>query len=205
MEEVDREDVDENITHEGESILFADDNTHSVHDANPDVLERKLQVQANRSTEWIRDNEMVCSGDKTKLVVVGTRSLRQRKLTNQNKSIQVNVCGKVVEESDHEKLLGVIITNDMSWKGHLYDNGKTGKEKLTGLTTKLGQRVGILTKLRKIMTPTQFNTACEGIFYSKLNYCLQVFGHVWGINRQEDTQRRFPAFTKEDNRRLQVL
>ena len=57
MEEVDREDVDENITHEGESILFADDNTHSVHDANPDVLERKHQVQANRSTEWIRDNE----------------------------------------------------------------------------------------------------------------------------------------------------
>ena len=57
MEEVDREDVDENITHEGESILFADDNTHSVHDANPDALERKLQVQANRSTEWIRDNE----------------------------------------------------------------------------------------------------------------------------------------------------
>ena len=148
---------------------------------------------------------MVCSGDKTKLLVIGTRALRQRKLINQNKSVQVTVCDDIVEESEHEKLLGVVITNDLSWKGHLYGNGKSGKEKLTGLIPKLSQSVGILTKLGKIMTPSQFKNACEGIFYSKLNYCIQVFGHVWNIDRLAETNHRFPAFTKEDNRRLQTL
>ena len=33
----------------------------------------------------------------------------------------------------------------------------------------------------------------------------QVFGHVWDIDRLAETGHRFPAFTKEDNRRLQVL
>ena len=55
------------------------------------------------------------------------------------------------------------------------------------------------------MTPSQFKNACEGIFYSKLNYCIQVFGHVWNTDRLVQAEQRFPAFTKDDNRRLQVL
>ena len=45
----------------------------------------------------------------------------------------------------------------------------------------------------------------EGIFYSKLNYCLPVFGHVFGLERYSYTDTRSPTYTKEDNRKLQVL
>ena len=45
----------------------------------------------------------------------------------------------------------------------------------------------------------------HGIFYSKLKYCLPVFGNVFGLDRYRDTTTRFAAFTKEDNRRPQVL
>ena len=55
------------------------------------------------------------------------------------------------------------------------------------------------------MTTTQFKKAREGIFNSKLRYCLHVFGNVWGITNMDDSNRRFTAFNKEDNRRLQVL
>ena len=40
---------------------------------------------------------------------------------------------------------------------------------------------------------------------TKQRYCVQVFGNVWGIRTMDETERRFLAFTKEDNRRLQVL
>jgi hypothetical protein len=40
---------------ESESILYADDDA---------------------SVAWIKDNQMVCSGEKTKLMVIGTRELR---------------------------------------------------------------------------------------------------------------------------------
>jgi hypothetical protein len=40
---------------------------------------------------------------------------------------------------------------------------------------------------------------------SKLSFGIQVFGNVWGIPTMDDAARRFHGFTKDDNRRLQVL
>ena len=51
----------------------------------------------------------------------------------------------------------------------------------------------------------RFNTICQGIFYSKMTYCLQIIGNVWGNLNNDDTSRRYTAFTKEDNRKLQTL
>ena len=93
----------------------------------------------------------------------------------------------------------------MTWRTHLYGNNKSGDEKIVGLVTQLSKRVGILTKLSKLMSPSQFSRICEGIFTSKVTYCLQVFGNVWVIPTMDETDRRFLAFSKEDNRRLQVV
>ena len=41
--------------------------------------------------------------------------------------------------------------------------------------------------------------------YSKLNYCLPVFGHVFGLDMYRDTKTRCLTFTREDNRNMQVL
>ena len=49
---------------------------------------------------------MVCAGDKTKVLVVGTRELRESKLVSQNKVLEVNVEGNTIRES---KLLGLIV------------------------------------------------------------------------------------------------
>ena len=73
-------------TEEGESVLFADDDTDVVQDSEPDFLQDKVQREAIRSSEWVSDNRMVCAGDKTKLLIVGTKQLRQSKLISKNKS-----------------------------------------------------------------------------------------------------------------------
>ena len=52
---------------DSESILYADDDTITVSATNPGELKNKLQAEANSSTQWISDNKMVCSGEKTKL------------------------------------------------------------------------------------------------------------------------------------------
>ena len=151
------------------------------------------------------DNCMVCSGEKTKLLIVTSQEIRRSRLEPAGKQLQVEVCGKTVVESDDEKLLGIIVSKDLRWKTHLYGNNKTGDDKIKGLIPKLAQRVGILTKLSKVMPQRNFNNICEGIFTSSLRYCLQVFGNVWCDNDMDENNRRFSAFTKEDNRKLQVL
>ena len=55
------------------------------------------------------------------------------------------------------------------------------------------------------MPKDKFKLFCNGLFHSKLMYCLQVFSHVWDIPNLDLENRRFSAFTREDNRKLQVL
>ena len=45
----------------------------------------------------------------------------------------------------------------------------------------------------------------QGIFYSKLGYCLPLFSNTWGLETYKDGNTRSSGFTKEDNRKLQVI
>ena len=45
----------------------------------------------------------------------------------------------------------------------------------------------------------------EGIFFSLLNYCIEIFGNVWGLDIYDEQTRRSIAYTKEDNMKLQVI
>ena len=136
----------------GHDILYADD--ECVSDPHPEALEEKLQAQADSSTSWIQDNKMLCSGDKTKLLIPATRE--QRKIKLQGKTLQVKVCNKVIEETSDEKLLGIVMSNNLTWNSYLYGNKLTGKDKIIGLVPKLSQRVVMLAELNKFMTRKQF-------------------------------------------------
>ena len=79
-------------------------------------------------------------------------------------------------ESKSEKLLGVILSNDLTWKEHYHgENWKEEGENDIGLIPRLSQRVGIRRKISKHMSKKRLKMFFEGIFYSKLNYCLPVF------------------------------
>ena len=190
---------------EGESVLYADDDTVNVSDEDPVVLQLKIQREANRSTDWVRDNRMVCSGDKTKLFVIGTSQLRKSRLIDKDIIIKINVCGQTVTESSSKKLLGLIVNNKQTWKDYLYGEQWRDRGNAPGLIPQLSQRVGLLKRVVHLMPPKRFNTICQGIFYSKMLYCLQVVGNVWGIESSDEVNRRFVAFTKDDNQKLQTL
>jgi hypothetical protein len=76
----------------GQNILYADDDSEIVTDKNPDDLEEKFQNQADSSVQWIQDYKMLVSGDKTKLLLIGTRGLKLSKL--EDRVLRVKVGGK---------------------------------------------------------------------------------------------------------------
>ena len=170
---------------EGTSVLFADDDTDNASDKDPKELEAKIQREADRSTSWVEDNKMACAGDKTKLLVIGTKQLRTSRLNEPNEKLKINVCGIDIESTESEKLLGLIVNNELTWKHHLYGEAWRTPEKdnLPGLIPQLSQRVGMLRRLANLVPKPRFKMLCQGIFDSKILYCLQVFGHVWGEAR----------------------
>ena len=183
---------------EGESVLYADDNTDVVSSNDILDLKSKLQREAHRSTEWVQDNRMVCSGPKTKLLILGTNQLRNNLLAQE--TVSVEVCGSIVQETSSERLLGLVVNNRLTWSDYVVGNDST-----SGLVTQLNKRVGLLSKLCHLMPKDKFVLLCNGLFYSKLLYCLQVFANCWCDPNLDESVRRFPAFTRNDNAKLQVL
>ena len=64
---------------EGESVMYVDDNTDVVHSSDPHMLKQKIQHEADCSANWLADNRMCVSGDKSKLLMMGTKKLRASK------------------------------------------------------------------------------------------------------------------------------
>ena len=183
---------------EGESVIYVDDDTDNTHDSDPTRLKELIEQEAENSASWLRDNKLCVAADKSKLLVIGMKQLRTQKLENEKMTIKVD--GKDIEETDSEKLLGVVINNEMTWKNHLY-----GDTNNTGLIPQLSQRIGILKKLSRRMSKARLRVFASGIFYSKLQYCLPVFGNVFGLEKYRDINNKYTSFTKSDNNRLQVL
>ena len=77
---------------------------------------------------------MACSASKTKLLIVSTKELRVSKL--QESVLSLKVDDKNIVESQNERLLGITMSNDMSWHSLLYGDN--------GLLSQLSQRIGMI-------------------------------------------------------------
>ena len=56
--------------HNSEVVLYADDNMPTTFHKDPGILQQNIQCDAILATQWIQDNELVCSVEKTKLLVI---------------------------------------------------------------------------------------------------------------------------------------
>ena len=57
------------------------------------------------------------AGEKSKLLVICTKELRRSRVKD---NMEILVDEKTVVETPSEKLLGLIISSDLTWKEHLY-------------------------------------------------------------------------------------
>ena len=148
---------------------------------------------------------MCVAGAKSKLLIVGTR---QQKIAakEQIDFFHVSVDGQDIFESKSEKVLGLVLSNDLTWREYLHgETWRDGSQRTSGLICQLSRRVGMIKRLSKYVSKQRLKIFAEGLFYSKLNYCLPVFGHVFGLDSYSLQSQKFSAYTKADNSKLQVL
>ena len=181
----------------GESVVYVDDDSDTVHAKDPAELRNLIEKEAGNSADWLADNRLCVAGAKSKLMIIGTKQLRASKITEKAKIV---IDGREVVETDSEKLLGVVINNELTWKNHLY-----GDRDNDGLMTQLSRRIGMMKKISKYMSKENLKYFASGIFYSKLNYCLPVFGNVLGMEDYKEDNSRYQSYTVKDNKNLQVL
>ena len=118
---------------DGEDVIYVDDDSDKVHASDPkELLEKK---EANNSADWMKDNRLCVSAGKSKLLIIGTEHLKSAKNMEESK---IFVDGKEIVESASEKLLGVLINSEITWRNQLHRN-----DKYEGLLlSQLGKRTG---------------------------------------------------------------
>ena len=179
------------------SVLFVDDDSDNVHTDNEADLHSLLQQEVNNSVRWLSDNRLCTAPDKSKILVIGTNKLKKLRKFN---DMKITIEGEEINESQSEKILGVVMNNQMTFKSHIY-----GDKDNEGLLSQLSKRVGIISKLSKQISPEKLNPFVQGIFYSKLSYCLPLFGNVFGLEVYKDDESRYQNYTIKDNYKIQVL
>jgi len=131
--------------------IKTDDNSPTTSCKYPKILEKCIQQDGNEIVNWFDKNDINCSAEKTKLLIVGTRANRKSKLDKRNQKIKITISEKEIEETTSEKLLGVVVNNTLTWKQHIH-----GDSENLGLLKNLSNRIGILKKLRKCIPDNKF-------------------------------------------------
>ena len=72
----------------------ADDNSGHVQAKDIEELQVKLLSFADSSTHWIKENIILCSAAKTKLLVVCTKELRDFRIGNREITVRVGNQGE---------------------------------------------------------------------------------------------------------------
>ncbi len=85
----------------------------------------KLQVWVDNLTQWLKDNRMVIAPAKTKLIITANHQLRNARAEGVDFTVQV--LGKVIHATPSERVLGVTVSQDMTWLPHFW--GESWRER----------------------------------------------------------------------------
>ena len=119
----------------GSTVCYVDDSTYSHGELEPAALSLKLTQQYDRISDYMAANKLVINGDRTHLVVMGTKKTAARR-----QEVFVQADGHRIKPSKTEKLLVGTISEDMKWKEHLLNSDQS-------LVTQLTSRINGLSKL----------------------------------------------------------
>ena len=131
---------------------YADDNTPYVTAETPEVIIKKLEKTSSNMFSWFRNNGMKANPDKCHLLISGTE-LGEAKIDN---------C--VIESSKQQKLLGVLLDNDLKFDQHLEN-----------LCRKASQKLSALCRVSSYMSTDKKRIIMKAFINSQFGYCPLVW------------------------------
>ncbi|CAB3982545.1 Hypothetical predicted protein, partial [Paramuricea clavata] len=144
--------------------IYADDTTlsHSAEvDLAPTAIETALQLDLDGIVRWSKTNKMIINAKKTKSMLVTGKRLA-KKLPTKILSLQSE--NEDIEQVHFQKLLGVTIDQELTFDKHVEE-----------LSKKLGQRLGVLRKIKRFLPLDQ-----RKLYYNTMFKQVMMYGAtVW--------------------------
>ena len=141
--------------------IFADDTTTSVRAIDICTVNDLLQLQANNIANWCNNNKMAINVEKTKCMLIASK----QKLSNTSEKLDISIAGKQISQATSEKLLGVQIDNNLTWR-----------EQIKKVKRTVCFKISILRRIRKSL-PTDIRKVFYNLYIKPhLEYCCSVWG-----------------------------
>ena len=149
----------------GGVCCFADDSTYSVSSLSQEDLQDKLNSRYATLSSYMGNSRLKLNDDKTHLLIMATK--QKHRLLNMN--IRINTPDEEIEPIKSEKLLGVIIQNDLKWNNYILHNDKS-------LIKQLSSRLNALRIISNVGSFKVRLMVANGIFCSKLIFQICLWG-----------------------------
>jgi hypothetical protein len=140
-------------------ILFADDTNLFFSCKNINELIDTVNGELDKLAEWFRANKLSLNISKTNYILFGFKHGKQ------NMCRDILIDGKSIEQVTHTKFLGVYIDENLNWKYHT-----------SQLSIKVSKNVGIINKIKHLLTKELLTSLYYTLIQPYLIYCNIIWG-----------------------------
>ena len=152
----------------GGLVNFVDDATYTFACKDPAEMSAQLDRKYKVISEYMASNKLVINADKTHLLVMGSRSM-----VDKRSQVMLQAGVNLITPTPSEKLLGCNIHEGLKWGHHI----KLGEN---SLVNNLTSRVNALSKMATNATFKTLLMAANGTFMSSLAYLIPLWGGTEG-------------------------
>ena len=145
-------------------ILYADDTNIFASGKDKESLVRLVNVELGKLSTWFAHNRLTLNYGKTEFV-----NFSKPTLSASANRWDLRIDGRLVNEVQNSKFLGVYIDKDVSWRVHI------GK-----IIAKISQTVGVIGRARGFMDGPQLFDLYNTMILPHLQYCLINWGNFKG-------------------------
>ena len=144
---------------------YADDTSSSYANISLELIEEKLEKDAEGMLCFMASNGLVANPDKTVYMMLGRKRAEQEA---NPLSIKVGDC--LIKNSNHTKLLGVTVDEQQNWNKQFHGKG--------GLIASLNSRLFTIRRISNQIPFKQRKKLVNSLWMSKLRYGLQLCSQV---------------------------
>ena len=173
------------------TTIYADDTQSRASAKTLHELEKRNGEGVTRVCKALKAMRLKVNKSKTTYMILATQGIRVReKLANKTSTIEV--CGKRVKNVHVGKALGLLISDDLSWRDQTEKVVKSCQEKLRGLW-----------KITDLMRKDQRKLKAEAIILSRLTYSLEVTstGRKYDMERLQGVQSAAAQWVTQTRKR----
>jgi len=150
---------------------YADDTFATIEANTLTELKEKIESEGEKVLKFFASNGMVANPSKTGLLVF------RPSIRAEDTPLKCRLSDQEIAESSEERILGVVVSNDLKWTSHVRK-----------VKSECNYYLSVLRRLQRVLGYTQLKMIADGVVMSRLRYCIAVHG-AEQLRQNDDDQR----------------